>query len=190
MNIYLHFVGVFISVKGIENFKPGSNYIVVCNHNTLMDIPVSTTRIPGPNKTIGKIEFSRVPIFGIPYKVGTVLVNRKDKNSRIQSYLQMKAVLDAGIHMCIYPEGTRNKTTHPIKEFQNGAFKLAVETNKEIMPALLFNTNNILSNNKAFYFLPGRIDFHFLPPIAPGDDAEALKQKVFKLMWDYLEMNK
>ena len=76
MKIYLPVVGVFIHVKGKEHFKKGSNYIVVCNHNTLMDIPVSSTRIPGPNKTIAKIEFSRVPIFGIPYKVGSVLVNR------------------------------------------------------------------------------------------------------------------
>lgn len=72
MNIYLPIIGVFISVKGKGNFKRASNYIVVCNHNTLMDIPVSTTRIPGPNKTIGKIEFSRAPLFGIPYKVGSV----------------------------------------------------------------------------------------------------------------------
>jgi 1-acyl-sn-glycerol-3-phosphate acyltransferase len=190
MKLYLPFVGVFIRIKGKEHFKTGSNYIVVCNHNTLMDIPVSTTRIPGPNKTIGKIEFSRVPLFGLPYKVGSVLVNRKNKNSRLQSYMQMKAVLENGIHMCIYPEGTRNKTTHPLKEFQNGAFKLAVDTNKEIMPAVLFNTNNILSNNKAFYFLPGRIEFHFLPPMPPGTNAEVLKQKVFSLMWDYIEMNK
>jgi 1-acyl-sn-glycerol-3-phosphate acyltransferase len=190
MSMYLPLVGVFIKVKGKEHFKPGNNYIVVCNHSTLMDVPVSTTRIPGTTKTIAKIEFAKAPLFGIPYRLGSILVNRKDKASRLQSYLQMKVALENGLNMCIYPEGTRNKSTQPLKEFQNGAFKLAVETKKEILPAILFNTNNILSNNKTFYFLPGKIEFHFLPAITPKEDAEALKQQVFKLMWDYIEMNK
>jgi len=190
MQVYLPLVGVFIKIKGKENFVPGKNYIVICNHTTLMDIPVSSTEIPGPNKTIAKIELSRIPIFGTLYKLGSVLVDRKDKDSRRNSFIQMKWVLENGLHMCIYPEGTRNKGNQPLKEFHNGAFKLAVDTKKEIIPSMLFNTNSILSNKKAFYFLPGKIEFHFLPPIAPIGDPEILKEKVFKLMWDYYEMNK
>ena len=189
MQVYLPLIGVFVKIKGKENFKEGKNYIVVCNHNTLMDVPVSCTKIPGPNKTIAKIEMSRVPIFGTLYKLGSVLVDRKDKDSRRNSFIQMKAVLDMGLHMCIYPEGTRNKTNEPLKEFHTGAFKLAVDTNKEILPAVLFGTNKVFPNNKTFYLLPGIIEFHFLPAITPGDNVETLKQNVFDLMWKHYAEN-
>ncbi|UAY51099.1 lysophospholipid acyltransferase family protein [Ferruginibacter albus] len=189
MDFYLPAVGVFVKVVGLENFKEGKNYIVVCNHRTLMDIPISSTRIPGANKTIAKIEFARVPIFGTLYKLGSVLVDRKDKNSRRNSLLQMKWVLQNGLHMCIYPEGTRNKTNNPLNEFHSGAFKLSVDTRKEILPAILFNTNKVLPNNKFFYFLPGKIEFHFLNPIPPGNDVEDLKEEVFNAMQNYYECN-
>ena len=154
-----------------------------------MDVPVTSPQIPGPNKTIAKIEMSRIPIFGTPYKLGSILVDRKDKESRRNSYMQMKATLEMGLHMCIYPEGTRNKTTAPLKEFHDGAFKLAVDTQKEIIPALLFGTRNILPNNKSFYLVPGMIEFHFLAPIPAGNDAEALKIKVYETMKDHIMAN-
>jgi 1-acyl-sn-glycerol-3-phosphate acyltransferase len=191
MQVYLPLIGVFVKIKGKENFRKGENYIVVCNHNTLMDVPVSSTKIPGPNKTIAKIEMSRIPIFGTLYKLGSVLVDRNDKDSRRNSFNQMKTVLDMGLHMCIYPEGTRNKSKEPLKEFHSGAFKLAVDTNKKILPAVLFGTNKVFPNNKTFYLLPGIIEFHFLPAVAPDKNAEILKQEIFEIMQKhYVENNK
>ena len=192
MNIYLPLIGVFISIKGKKYFKKGANYIVLCNHSSLMDVPVSSPYIPGPNKTIAKIEMSRIPVFGTIYKLGSVLVDRKDKDSRLKSYIRMKEVLNAGLHMCIYPEGTRNKTGLPLKEFHDGAFKLAVDSRKPIMPAVLFNTSKILSSTKTMHLLPGLIRFHFLPPveITPATNADDLKKAVFDMMWQYYEANK
>jgi 1-acyl-sn-glycerol-3-phosphate acyltransferase len=128
--------GIRVKVTGLENFQKGHNYVVICNHNSFMDIPVSSTKLPGPNKTIAKIEMSRLPIFGTLYKLGSVLVDRKNKDSRRQSILQMKQVLQMGIHMIIYPEGTRNKSPEPMGPFHNGAFNLAVETQKKSCPPI------------------------------------------------------
>jgi hypothetical protein len=47
-----------------------------------MDIPISSPAIPSGNKTIAKIEMAKVPLFGILYKTGSVLVNRKSDQSR------------------------------------------------------------------------------------------------------------
>ena len=52
----------------------------------------------------------------------------------------MKDVLKKGMHMCIYPEGTRNRSNEPLKKFYDGAFKLAVDTGTSIIPSLIFNT--------------------------------------------------
>ena len=186
IGFFFFITGIRLKRKGMENFKKGETYIVVCNHNTLLDIPVSSPGIPGPNKTIAKIEMARIPVFGTIYKSGSVLVDRKSNKSRKNSYLKMKEVLRQGIHMCIYPEGTRNKTREPLQKFHDGAFRLAEESKHAIIPALLFNTKKLFPNNKKFYFLPGKVEMHFLPAVEPGSQsAEQLKEKVFSLMYDY-----
>ena len=116
MSLYFFLTGCSLKVKGLNNFAPGKNYIVIFNHNSLMDVPLSTPFIPGPNKTIAKAEMAKIPVFGLIYKRGSVLVDRSDKNSRKNSFIKMKEVLNMGMHMCIYPEGTRNKTSMPLKE--------------------------------------------------------------------------
>src|SRR5690606_5622448 len=120
-----------------EHFEKGKSYIVTCNHNSFMDVPVVTPFLPGPNRTIAKIEMASIPIFGIIYQRGSVLVDRKKDDSRKHSFLQMREVLSKGLHMAIYPEGTRNKTKEPLQYFHNGAFKLAVDTGHAIIPAVL-----------------------------------------------------
>ena len=187
---FLFLSGCRIRRKGAEHFKEGENYIVIVNHNSLIDIPISTPEIPGPNKTIAKIELSRIPIFGIIYKRGSVLVDRKSAESRRDSYRSMKAVLANGMHMCIYPEGTRNKTDKPLSSFQDGAFKLAVDTGKPIMPALLFYTKKVLPQHKPFFFWPSAMEMHFLPPVYPeAMDAKALKDKLHHIMETYYVEN-
>ncbi|HYF30068.1 MAG TPA: lysophospholipid acyltransferase family protein [Chitinophagaceae bacterium] len=192
MTVYLHLIGCPVRVKGASNFKKGQAYVVVCNHNSLMDVPLSTPFIPGPNKTIAKIEMAKIPLFGLVYKRGSVLVDRKSDESRRKSLEDMKAVLAQGMHMCIYPEGTRNKTGQPLKSFYEGAFKLASDTATPIIPALIFNTGKVLPNNKSFFLWPHALSIHFLEPVMVrrGEDASALKDKLYTIMWDYLVKSK
>jgi len=191
MSIFLYMSGVRISVKGKKNFKDKENYIVVCNHNSLMDVPLTTPFLPGGNKTIAKIEMAKIPIFGTIYKTGSVLVDRKSEESRKNSFIEMKQVLDMGLHMCVYPEGTRNKTSEPLQRFHNGAFKLAIDTGKEILPTVIFNTAKVLPANKSFFLWPVKIKMHFLEPIQVESlTLEQLKEKVFVLMRDYYVSNK
>ncbi|MEJ7821812.1 MAG: lysophospholipid acyltransferase family protein, partial [Chitinophagaceae bacterium] len=187
ISIFFLFSGCRLKIKGKENFKKGVNYVVICNHNSFMDVPVATPFIPGANKTIAKIELSRIPVFGLIYKRGSILVDRKNKDSRRDSFKKMKDVLLLGMHMCIYPEGTRNKTDEPLKEFHNGAFKLAVETGTSILPAIMFNTKKVLPIDKAFFFWPSTMEIHFLPSIQvlKTDDFETVKTEMHQLMSNY-----
>lgn len=186
MSVWLRLVGCPLKVIGKNNFAAGSTYIVTFNHNSMLDVPLSCPFIPGPNKTIAKASFARVPLFGWFYRKGSVLVDRKSDSSRRKSFEEMKKVLFTGMHMCIYPEGTRNRTSEPIKPFYDGAFKLAVATQKAIIPAVIFNTRKALPVNKAFYFIPHKLEMHFLAPV-PVDmqTVEQLKEKVFALMKAY-----
>ena len=58
-------IGYPLTVREKNNFKKGENYIVLCNHNALMDVPVSSPAIPGGNKTIAKIEMAKFPYSNI-----------------------------------------------------------------------------------------------------------------------------
>jgi 1-acyl-sn-glycerol-3-phosphate acyltransferase len=184
MNFFFTFSGVRRIVKGKNHFQKG-NYVVVCNHNSFMDVPLSVTAVP-PNKTIAKAEMAKIPVFGMIYKRGSVLVDRKSEESRRKSFLKMKTVLEMGLHMCIYPEGTRNKTSEPLQRFHDGAFKLAVETKKEIIPALIFYTSKVLPR-KPFFFWPHKVEIHFLPAVAvENKTSQQLKDEVFIIMKNYL----
>jgi len=187
MGVFMPLAGCPLRIRGKEKFAKGQTYIVVCNHNTLMDVPVSSPGIPGGNKTIAKIEFARIPIFGLMYQAGSILVDRKSENSRRESFTKMKEALDMGLHMCIYPEGTRNKGNEPLKSFHDGAFRLSLNTGKAIIPAVIFNSRKIMPPAAGFYFRPHRMGFHFLDPVMPksGESVESLKQRVFVLMRDY-----
>jgi 1-acyl-sn-glycerol-3-phosphate acyltransferase len=186
MKFFFVFSGVRRIITGREHFEKGQNYIVVCNHNSFMDVPLTSPGIPGPNKTIAKIEMAKIPLFGMIYKRGSVLVNRKNEESRRSSYNKMKEVLQMGLHMCIYPEGTRNQTQEPLQRFHDGAFKLAVETQKDIMPAAIFYTNKVLPR-KPFFFWPHRVEMHFLEPVSvKGKTGIQIKEEVFDLMKNYI----
>jgi 1-acyl-sn-glycerol-3-phosphate acyltransferase len=189
MKFFFVLSGVKRIITGKEHFKKGENYVVVCNHNSFMDVPLSSAGIPAPNKTIAKVEMSRIPFFGMIYKRGSVLVDRKSEENRRQSYNKMKEVLNYGLHMCIYPEGTRNKTSAPLQRFHDGAFKLATETQKQVIPAVIFYTNKVLPR-KPFYFWPHKVEMHFLPAVTVSNKtAQQLKEEVFLLMKEKIMSN-
>jgi 1-acyl-sn-glycerol-3-phosphate acyltransferase len=186
MSAFFVLSGVRRIVKGKEHFRPGENYVIVCNHNSFMDVPLTSGSIPGTIKTIAKIEMARIPLFGIIYKRGSVLVNRKSERSRKESYLKMREVLKRGFHMCIYPEGTRNKGREPLQPFHDGAFRLSIDARKPVMPAVLFYTNTVLPRHKRFFFWPRPVEMHFLPPVMPdGKTAAELKAEVHAQMKTY-----
>lgn len=185
LNTFLPLSGIFRKIKGKENFKKGENYVVICNHNSLFDPPISSPSIPGPNKTIAKIEMAKIPIFGIIYRRGAVLVDLNSEESRRASFIKMKEVLEQGLHMCIYPEGTRNKTREPLMRFHDGAFKLAVDTQKRIIPAVIFNTAKVMPR-KTFFYWPSKVEIHFLPAVnVAGRTVQEVKHEAFTTMRNY-----
>lgn len=189
MGIYMPMILCPVKHRGRENFRKGQNYVVTLNHNTLADVPVSSPGIPGPNRTLAKVEMSKIPIFGYIYTSGSILVTRQDAQSRKDSYPKMVEALEQGLHLCLFPEGTRNKTSEPLARFYDGAFKVAIMAQKPIIPGLIFGTKSILHPTKKMWAWPHKVEFHFLPELSTQgltiNDTDALKQKVFQIMRDY-----
>src|SRR5450432_461186 len=187
MGIYMPMIGCPVSIKGKENFAKGENYIVLCNHNAFIDVPVSSPGIPGGNKTIAKKELAKTPVFGMLYAMGSVLVDRNSEASRRESFISMKNVLAMGLHMCIYPEGTRNRSNQPLKPFHDGAFRLAIATQKPILPSLIFGSRIVMPEKPKFYLWPKKMRLHFLPPVkvTDKDTVESLKENLFMIIIKY-----
>lgn len=183
MTSWLFLIACRVKITGRKNFKKGETYVVVFNHNALLDVPLSAPYVPGPNKTIAKASFAKVPLFGWYYKKGSVLVDRKDEKSRVKSFEEMKRVLASGIHMSIYPEGTRNRTKDSLKTFYDGAFKLAIAAKKDIVPCIITGTKKAMPIEKTFYLLPTRLGLNFLPAISSENiSVTELKNKVYGIM--------
>lgn len=183
MGLFLMLSGCRFKVTGQHHFNQLEPAIVICNHNSLIDVPVSTPFLPRANKTIAKKSFIYVPLFGWIYQFGSVIVDRKNDQSRRASYDEMKRVLANGLDMLIYPEGTRNKTSAPLKSFYDGAFKLAIDTQKPIIPVVLLNTKKILPAYPVMCFKPGKIQMDILEPISvQGHTVQSLKQLAFDTM--------
>lgn len=189
MGVFMPMVFCPVRRKGAEYFRDQGPCVVVANHNSLVDIPVTSPWIPGPNKTLAKVEMSRIPLFGVIYTAGSILVDRSQVRSRRNSMVQMQETLDQGIHLCLYPEGTRNKSHRPLLPFYDGAFVAAIKSQRPIMPALIFNTGAILPHHRPYWAWPHTVHIHFLPPIETRgmaiEQLGELKEKVFGLMESY-----
>lgn len=183
MASWLWLIGCPVKVNGRNVFRKGAHYVIVYNHNALLDVPLSAPFVPGGNKTIAKASFAKVPIFGWFYKRGSILVDRKDDRSRVKSFEDMRQTLRNGMHMCIYPEGTRNRTSEPMKPFFDGAFKLAVQTKTDVIPCVIFGTKKAMPIAKTFFLWPTKLQMDFLEPVSyEGMDSKSLREKVYNIM--------
>lgn len=194
LHSYMYMVFCPVSCKGREHFDKKKAFVITSNHNSFVDVPVVSPWIPEPNKTLAKMEMAKIPIFGVIYRSGSILVDRKNPNSRKESFTAMTKAVDMGLHLCLYPEGTRNKTDQPLQPFHDGAFIVAIRTQKPILPTVLFNTKSILPGRPKFWAWPSRIHMHFLEPVPTAGmslrQVEELKNKVHGIMESYFVNNR
>jgi 1-acyl-sn-glycerol-3-phosphate acyltransferase len=180
------FIGIFHKniYEGPHNRH--KQYIFVANHISYLDAPVIVKSIRQPVRVLGKVEFSEVPVFGYIYKNAIVTVDRSSALNRGNSVRILKSVLKRNISIFIFPEGTFNETSYPLKNFFDGAFRMAIETQTPIKPLLFLNTYDRMHYKSVFSMNPGRSATIFMDEIPVAGltykDVAALKQKVYDAM--------
>ena len=161
-------------------------YIFTPNHISYMDAPAMTLGIHQSFRALGKYELLKVPIFGIIYKAAVVVVDRSSAEARARSVRALRVALKQGISICIFPEGTFNETAEPLKEFFDGAFRLAIETETPIKPILLIDTVDRMHFSSIFSLKPGKCRVVYLEEIPVNGltlkDMNQLKEKVYQAM--------
>jgi len=172
-------VGVKIEVRGLQHLAPGCNYIFMSNHVSNLDPPVLVPVIPGRCSVLVKKELFRVPVLGTGMRLGELVpVDRGDREAAIESIQAATAVLRKGLHMVIYPEGTRSGDGR-LLPFKKGPFHLAMDSGVPVVPVTLLGTFESWPKTR-FALRPGTATVVFHPPLNPHDfsDREALMTAV------------
>ncbi len=177
----------FYKVIGRDKLNTSKPYIYVANHGSYLDATSVVISSPVALKPLGKIEMSKIPVFGFIYKRVVVMVDRSTKESRTESVEKLKEVLKKGVSIMIFPEGTMNRTERPLKDFYDGAFRIAIETQTPIAPFVIVNAKKLMPRNNPLSFVrPGIIKIIYTDVVDVSgytlDQVEELKTKVYSIM--------
>lgn len=158
-------------VEGLENLDPKGTYVMVLNHNSMVDI-LSIYNLPLVFKWVSKREVYRIPIVGrLLLAHGDIVINRASTKEAMQLvHTRGKQWLAKGASVAIFPEGTRSKDSE-IHNFKAGAFILAKDAEVPILPIVLDGTDRVV--RKGFFMnWSNRITIKILPPVSKQDVVE------------------
>lgn len=179
-----------VLVEGKEKIDSNQPYIIIPNHQSLLDI-VFFNMLRHRLRWVSKIEIFRVPLVGWEMKmVRYIGIERGNKHSVARMMEKCIASLREGISIVIFPEGTRS-LTGKIGRFKTGAFQLAIRTDKPLLPVLIDGTGDILPKDGMIFRNRKTVRIRVLDPISPGQfgtgDPDELAARVQKIMSEALD---
>lgn len=184
--------GIRARVTGQNHLDMGQPFVMVSNHNNMLDIPLNAALLQLPYKTLMKQEMMKIPVMNFFFRLLCITVNRKDEQSRKQSFRKMCEHLKRGISILIYPEGTRNRTDQALTTFYDGAFRLAIQAQVPILPLTLLNVRK-LQPVDTLLLTRGKVTLKILPPIPTRgltvNDTQTLKQQVYEMMYQEISIH-
>ena len=132
-----------VEVSGQEHIVPGRPYVVVSNHQAMLDIPLLYV-LPFNFKWVSKREVYKIPIFGwVLWMHGDVAIERGGTASTKAMFEKCEAYLDRGVSVVMFPEGTRTPDGQ-IGRFHKGAFTLAKALGVDILPICIHGLYDVL----------------------------------------------
>jgi len=181
----LWFFLIFIYVRRIYQapHEKGKPYIFVANHISYLDAPIIVKAWRQPVRPLGKVEMGRIPFFGFIYRNAIVTVDRSSPENRHESISILKRIIKRGISVVVFPEGTFNTTDKPLKDFYDGAFRVAVETQTPVKPVIFLDAFDRMHYRSIFSLTPGRCRIVYLEEIpVEGLEVQELKERVYAAM--------
>ncbi|WP_143961862.1 lysophospholipid acyltransferase family protein [Litoribacter populi] len=163
--VWSFLIGIKFRIHGMEHIEADKPYIYIFNHTSYLDAPTIPMAIPHEIRALGKKELSKIPLFGFMISKIAVWVDRQSPESRKESIVRLRKVLNSGVSVVVAPEGTRN-SNDSLMPFQNGAFRLSVETGVPIMPMAVIGAGKLMGKD-SLLMRPGTIDVYFSKPIVP-----------------------
>lgn len=186
-------MGIKVKKQGVIELDKQKTYIICANHSSEIDIMMCLVLVPNCFVFIGKKELGKLPLFGYFYKRTNILVDRKSLSSKRDVMAKAGNKLKQGIGVCIYPEGGIPDVEVVLGAFKMGAFKLAIETQTEILP-LSFPDNKMRYPDSWWGGSPGVVRAVFHKPLAVSElemnDIHRLKDACFDQILSGLQQAK
>lgn len=146
--VILFICGTKLTVIGEENVPKDEPVLYIGNHKSYFDIIITYARCPRLTGYVAKNNMEKVPLLSAWMKrLHCLFINREDVKEALKTILTGIDNIKNGISMCIFPEGTRNKTDELMLPFKEGSFKMAEKTGCAIIPMAINNSAEILENH-------------------------------------------
>jgi 1-acyl-sn-glycerol-3-phosphate acyltransferase len=152
-----------VHISGAGNAVANQPYIVVSNHQSVVDIPLISC-LPWEMKWIAKEELFRVPFIGWMMRMaGDIPLNRNYRNG-VQGLLRARKYLQQRCSVMFFPEGTRSVDDR-VQSFTDGAFYLAIKGQVPVLPLVVEGTHSCLRKGSWRFGEPQEIYLKVLPPV-------------------------
>lgn len=171
-------------ISGLENVDKNKPYVIVINHNSMVDI-IALYFVRLNFRWVSKQEVFRMPYIGpMLWMHGDIAIKRgRAAESMAKVIRDGKMWLDRGVSVAIFPEGTRSKDGE-IHRFKGGAFALAKEAGVEILPVVMDGTTEVFKPKSIFFNWKHQLTLKVLPPISaekvlatePSDMAKEVQE--------------
>lgn len=167
--LMLKMTGARIQVIGEENVPKDRAVLYVGNHKSYFDILLTYSRVPRLTGYVAKKEMESFPILSIWMKrLHCLFLDRKDIKQGLKTILTGIDLIKNGISVCIFPEGTRNKSNGRLLPFKEGSLKMAEKTGCPIIPFAITNSSKLFEDHMPFV-RPCDIIIEYGKPIYPAE---------------------
>ena len=186
----LKLVGVTCKVVNPDNVQPipGQPTIVMCNHSSLYDIPLSLVAFPNHSlRMLAKKELGKIPIMGQGMAAAEFpLIDRQNRAQATKDLEYAKQLLISGILMWIAPEGTRSKSGR-LAPFKKGGFITAIQAGAVIIPMGIRGANAILPARTHQFNLNESVEVHIGKPIDASKFTLENKEELIDLVFQEMK---
>ena len=166
-----HLAGIRVRSVGSEKLEAGRAYLFMSNHASNLDPPIVTYLLGRRISIITKQELFKIPLFGRAMRAADfVPINRADSRAARNSVREAARVLQSGMAMLVFPEGTRSPDGK-LLPFKNGSFHLALEAGVPVVPVTVVGSHEAWAKGSPSLHA-GEVVVHFHEPIDPRQFAK------------------
>ena len=153
-----------VSITGRENVDRKKAYVMVCNHQSMIDIPI-VYRIFLHFKWVAKASLFKMPVIGWNMRLNRYIrVERNSMKSQRKMLRHCAENVKKGSSVMIFPEGTRSRNGE-LRTFKEGAFLIALQQKTDIVPMALDGSAKALPEKGYIPRKKQNVCLHILPPI-------------------------
>lgn len=176
--------GVKVRTQGLERLDPRKAYLFMSNHQSQFDILALMSVLDAFQlRWVAKQELRKVPVLGLCIqRTHQIIVDRESRTQAVMTIRRVKELLNAGISVLFFPEGTRSKDGQ-LLPFKPGGFAVAVETGVPVVPVTVNGSRAIMPSGD-WKVRAGEIEIilsepiHLDPHLSKKTAREALLRKV------------